>query len=322
MTWTTPPDRKLFFSRQDPKDPRLGEWVYANALSRLDDLNALSKPSWLLLGYPDDEGILMNGGRGGAKEAPQMIRTSFYKMTPSALSSNSKTNFKPLVDLGDIPIELSLAERHDRGRETVKAALNAGHFVFSLGGGHDYGYADGAGFIEHCLERNLRPVVINFDAHLDVRPSDKGFHSGTPFYRLLSRYQGQFDFIEVGIQNQCNSAEHMKWAKQQGALVLALQDLEEVGLKESLEGVLEPLRARPCFLSIDIDAFSSSEAPGCSQSWTTGLHIRDFLPALRLIQSSLQLKNVGIYEVSPPLDTDHRTSKLAALLLHHILFYS
>jgi len=316
MTWTTATDSKLFFSRQDPKDPRLGEWAQAKPLTKSSDLQSLSTPSWIVMGYPDDEGIALNGGRVGAKEAPQMIRTSFYKMTPSLLNPAHK----PLVDIGNIPTDIPLAERHERGRETIRTALDLGHRTFSLGGGHDYGYADGAGFIDHCLLKNQRPVLINFDAHLDVRPSDKGFHSGTPFYRLLNQYDGKFDFIEVGLQNQCNSHEHLKWAQQKGATTLLLQDLREVGLKESLEAVLGPLQSRPCLLSVDIDAFASTEAPGCSQSWTTGLHLEEFLPALKMIQSSLDVKSLAIYEVSPPLDQDNRTSKLAALILHHTLF--
>lgn len=318
MAWTTPTDSKLFFTRNDSSDPRLGEWVKAFSAQSAQDFAQLPSPSWTLLGYPDDEGIAMNGGRPGAKEAPHAIRTYFYKMTPSLLKPQTQS----LVDLGNVPVELPLAERHERGREVIRAALAHGHRTLSLGGGHDYGYADGAGFIDHCLSQNLRPVVINFDAHLDVRPTDKGFHSGTPFNRLLNQYEGKFDFIEVGLQNQCNSLAHLNWAKSKGAQVLLYQDLLEVGLKSSLEALVKNFKGRPCLLSVDIDAFTSNEAPGCSQSWATGLQIQDFLPALKMLQSTLDVRSLAIYEVSPPLDQDHRTSKLAALILHHTVFNS
>jgi formiminoglutamase len=321
MTWTTATDSKLFFSRNDSTDPRLGEWVSSFALTESQDLSSIKNPSWLLLGYPDDEGIVMNGGRMGAQEAPHFIRTYFYKMTPSMLKPQQQS----LIDLGNVPTDLPLAKRHERGREIIKTALNLGHRTLSLGGGHDYGYADGAGFIDHCLAQqqrhNYKPVVINFDAHLDVRPTGKGFHSGTPFNRLLTQYEGQFDFVEVGLQNQCNSSEHLNWAKKKGAQVLLLQDIREVGLKESLSAAIAPFRGRPCLLSVDIDAFTSAEAPGCSQSWATGLHIQEFLPTLKMLQSELKVTSLAIYEVSPPLDRDHCTSKLAALILHHTVFH-
>lgn len=260
----------------------------------------------------------MNGGRPGAKAAPETIRTYFYKMTPSLLNPKAQT----LVDLGNVPTTLPLAERHERGREVIRAALGQGLRTLSLGGGHDYGYADGAGFMDYCLSKNLRPVVINFDAHLDVRPTDKGFHSGTPFNRLLTQYEGKFDFIEVGLQNQCNSLAHLNWAKDKGAQILLYQDMLEVGLKSSLEALVKNHKGRPCLLSVDIDAFTSNEAPGCSQSWAMGLQIQDFLPTLKMLQATLDVRSLAIYEVSPPLDQDNRTSKLAALILHHTVFNS
>ncbi len=322
MTWTTATDSKLFFSRNDSSDPRLGNWVSGLPLIKLQDLSSIKSPSSVLLAYPDDEGIGLNGGRTGAKEAPHFIRSYLYKMTPSLLNSHPLS----LVDLGNVPTHIPLPERHERGREIIEAALNLGHKTLSLGGGHDYGYADGAGFIDHCLtqkqKKNYRPVVINFDAHLDVRSIENGFHSGTPFNRLLTQYEGQFDFIEVGLQNQCNSSEHLQWAKNKGAQILPLQTIREVGLKESLNAMITGFKGRPCLLSVDIDAFTSAEAPGCSQSWTTGLHIQEFLPTLKMLQSYLNVKSLGVYEVSPPLDQDHRTSKLAALILHHALFHT
>lgn len=316
MAWTKSTDSKLFFSRNDISDPRLGEWVKSMTPHSAADFAQIPSPAWTLLGYPDDEGIAMNGGRPGAKEAPDSIRTYLYKMTPSLLNPKPQS----LVDLGDVPTDLPLAERHERGRAIVREALTQGHRTLSLGGGHDYGYADGAGFIDYCLSKNQRPVVINFDAHLDVRPTDKGFHSGTPFNRLLTQYDGKFDFIEVGLQNQCNSLAHLNWAKSKGAQILLYQDMEEVGLLRSLEPLANAFKGRPCLLSVDIDAFNSNEAPGCSQSWATGLHIQEFLPTLKMLQTTMDVRSLAIYEVSPPLDQDNRTSKLAALILHHTIF--
>jgi formiminoglutamase len=315
MAWTTATPSHLFFSKHDARDPRLGEWATSHPLRNLEDVRS-TQSSWMILGYPDDEGIALNGGRVGAKEAPNHIRSFFYKMTPSLLDPQRKH----LMDLGNISLEQTLAERHERARAIIKTALLAGHRTIGLGGGHDYGYADGAGFLDACLEQKKRPVIINFDAHLDVRPTDKGFTSGTPFYRLLTQYENQFDFVEVGLQNQCNSLDHLNWAKSKNAQIVLLEDIRELGLKKTIEPLIETLKGRPCFLSVDIDAFTSAEAPGCSQSWATGLTVREFLPALQLIKSQMDVRSLAIYEVSPPLDQDQQTSKLAALILHHTVF--
>jgi formiminoglutamase len=266
-----------------------------------------------LLGYPDDEGIRLNGGRAGAAEAPFKVREIFYKMTPSTFLSKTLG----VADLGNIPAgSLSLAEKHTLAKSITKKVFSLGKKLLTLGGGHDYGYADGSSFIEHFAKQ--KPIIFNFDAHLDVRPTDRGLTSGTPFYRLLTEYPSQFDLVEVGIQPQCNSRHHLRWAEEQGVAIVSLEEIQSKGLLTALSPWLVHDH-RPCFLSVDIDGFQSSEAPGCSQSWTTGIKSSEFLDVLTKLSLNFRLAGMGIYEVSPILDHDIRTSKLAALLMHYFL---
>lgn len=76
----------------------------------------------------------------------------------------------------------------------------------------------------------------------------------------------------------------------------------------------------PVFVSYDIDCLSSSEAGGCSQSWATGLTVQESLDFLTQIYKISDVRGLGIYEVSPPLDHDFKTSKTAALLAYHFLY--
>ena len=313
MSWLHPTDRNLLFSKNDKEDPRLGECVQ---LLPESDLHNLAKIDFdfALLGYPDDEGISLNGGRPGAHAAPRSIRTFLYKMTPHLAASR----LPKILDLGDIaPGEIALAERHEKGRQTVQSLAQTNKYWISLGGGHDYGYCDGAGFLD--VYKN-EAVLLNFDAHMDVRPTDKGFNSGTPFHRILNEFADHVDFAEVGIQNQCNSQAHIAWAKSKGATVFTLDDVNNHGLKQTLGNFLKGKEQKKLFLSIDIDAFTSNEAPGCSQSWTTGLHTKEFLQAFEWLIQNFDVRGMGLYEVSPSLDSDNRTSKLAALLIHNFIF--
>lgn len=308
--WTET-DNSLFFSKHDPNDLRLGDCVASLGNSPLS-----SSPCDLLLwGYPDHEGIKLNGGREGSALAPEAIRRVFYKMTPHVLQTS-----KPrILDAGDVSRQEPLAQRHNHGAVLAQNATAAGLAWVSLGGGHDYGYADGAGFIRAQIARGLRPVALNFDAHLDVRPAEQNLNSGTPFRRLLTEFSGQFDFIEVGLQPHCNSRQHWQWAQSQGAKLITLAEVESKGLLKCLQDVLKPLQTQPLWVSLDIDAITSNEAPGCSQSWTTGLQTRDLMMGLEWMSDHLPWKSFSIYEVSPPLDQDLRTVKLAALFLHRFL---
>jgi formiminoglutamase len=303
-----PVSSQLFFSRKDKQDPRLGEMAEIVSPDHLRDQN------FALLGYCDDSGIVLNGGRPGAKEAPDQIRTFLYKMTPE------HRKIPRIADLGNLTALETLDQTHQMAFSIANKTIQKTKLI-SLGGGHDFAFADGSAFLEN-QNGDKKPLIINFDAHLDVRPTDKGNHSGTPFRRLLEKYQGKFDFIEIGIQNQCNSPFHWEWALDHGAIVLSLETIEKSGILENLQNNLDTDRQRPLWLSVDIDAFSSNEAPGCSQSWATGLHIREFLPVLQFLVHHFNVKGLGVYEVSPPLDQDHRTSKLAALIIHRFIFAS
>ncbi len=307
--WTSP-DPTLFFSKQDPEDPRLGDCVTAISGALEQDSADL-----IIWGYPDHEGIQLNGGREGAALAPAQIRRVFYKMTPH-VGQQSKPR---LIDAGDISLSLPLAQRHDQGAIRAQNMTSLGLPWVSLGGGHDYGYADGAGFLRAQIAQGERPVVLNFDAHLDVRPAEKNLNSGTPFRRLLTEFSGQFDFFEVGLQPHCNSRTHWNWALSQGAHLIPLSQTEDHGLQACLEKALKPFLGRPLWLSLDIDAITSNEAPGCSQSWTTGLKTDELMQSLAWFKSQFQWSSFSIYEVSPPLDSDLRTVKLAALFLHRFL---
>lgn len=281
---------------------------------------ALSPASFIVGGYPDDEGIHINGGRPGAAKAPDTIRKHLYRMTAPAWKKKECAVF----DTGNLENSGPLKDRHELGRERSCEAMRQGHHWVGLGGGHDYGYSDGAGFLDaHGNLGKYKPLIINFDAHLDVRDTSQGLSSGTPFYRLLTDFpEGTFEFVEIGIQSHCNSAYHYSWSLQKNAKVISLDniltgELVPAVLDRLAESLVHP---RPTFLSVDMDAFSSAYAPGCSQSWPTGLEPNSFFVLLDILLKRLDVRAVGIYETSPPLDVDDRTSKLAAQIVHRFIY--
>lgn len=298
-------------------DPRLKDCV-----SHETNTNSVSASSTdlVLWGYPDDEGIQMNGGRPGAKLAPDSIRQVFYKTTPGIDFSR----LPRITDMGNIDVTKPLTDRHEKGRTLARIFSEKKIPFLSFGGGHDYGYSDTCGFLDiytGMATGNMaaKPLVINFDAHLDVRSVEKGHHSGTPFRRALTEFPFQFEFFEVGLQPQCNAKDHWQWALDQGAHILPYDQVKGPNLVAKTQNELEQFRGRPTFLSVDIDSFASSEAPGCSAPWPTGLEIRYFIELLEWMQTHLDVRGLGIYEVSPPLDDGNKTSRLAALIAFYFL---
>ena len=305
--------QELFFTKNDPADPRLGEFAKNTELIN-------SEFDFYILGYPDDEGIKNNGGRVGASSGPQLIRTALYKMTPSILNPVKKL----LGDLGNLKTDIPLMQRHPEAQKIVFEVLKQNKKMITLGGGHDYGYPDAAAMVEYCLQNQLpAPLILNFDAHLDVRPfSDNKINSGTPFYRLLDQYSDHCHFIEIGIQNQCNSFEHLKWLQSKKGECIFFEDILEQGLEALLNPFLKKYSHHPIWISLDIDVFAQSDAPGCSQSWPVGLSAFEFMKTFKHLIKNHSVLGLGVYEVSPPLDVDSRTSKLAAQIIHSYIFES
>lgn len=303
---------RIALKKHSHNDPRL-----SNILELFKPGQVPSKESWVCAGYPDDEGIEANGGRLGAKQAPNKIREFLYNMTPDF-------NFQSLpsiCDLGNLDFaNCSLSEKHLLGSQLSEFYLRSGHRWMAFGGGHDFGYSEGSSFLKTF--KGQRPLVINLDAHFDVRESDRP-HSGTPFRRLLEEFDN-FQLLAIGMQNQCNSREHSQYLKHKGAKVLGFDEITLCGNSPAVQIceflVPELIQKRPIFLSIDLDVFSSAVAPGCSQSWPIGLEPLDLIPMIDLVCQRGDLRSVGFYEVSPPLDVDDRTSKLAAQLAHRIIF--
>jgi formiminoglutamase len=306
MNLFSPVDSTLFFSRNDPQDPRLGELIKPSP----------EGPGVAVLGYPDDEGIRLNGGRLGAKEGPNAIRQWLYRMTP-----HPQIKLKPFFDLGNLKFESALEHRHKDVAAEVEDLLGKNHQVLSFGGGNDYAYADGLGFLK-SLNKGERPVIVNIDAHLDVRNLERGLTSGTPFFRLLES-EFKFDFFEIGIQTQCNSKAHWDYVEKKGGKIITIEEILSAGrsMTETVSAQLGDLllKRRPAFVAIDMDAFAYPFAEGTSASWPLGILPHDFYPLLQLLLKRWDVRVLGLYEVSPPLEKGSATSKLAAQWAHMFL---
>lgn len=298
-------DSQLFFKSSNDNDPRYGQFF-----ASIGDKSP--QKSLVVVGYGDDEGTRLNGGRLGSKDAPDKIRQFFYKTTPyetrkSLMSQKSQV----LFDAGNLKIAGSLADRHEAAKKAAVQFFNSKNKILSLGGSHDYAYADGAAFLTVFGGQKLKPLIINFDAHSDCRPTDRGLTSGTPFYRLLSEFEGKFDFMEFGLLKLCNSQTYVDWARSKKTKLFFSDENTKAlaALKKAIA------KKRPIWVSVDLDVFSSNLSSGTSNNWPIGMTLEQFLPFYNLLLSK-NIAGLGLYETIPALDTSDITVKLAASLAH------
>ena len=302
-------DRDLFYSRNDPKDRRLGELVHRGKMSSVRDSDVV------IIGVPEDRGILANKGRAGAAKGPDDVRRRLYKLTPGF---NMDLDRIRVIDAGNISTKgLTLEEVHLALQEAVSDAVSRGGIPLVIGGGHDLTYPGLAGLVRGAGLKKDSLGLINVDSHLDVRTDESGINSGTSFYRALTQLPNKAlsgsAFVEFGIQELYNSPYYYNWVKKQGGSVFTLKEVSERVMESFIQALsIVSKKGRTVALSLDIDAVRSTEAPGASASNPSGLKAPELDKIAYLAGRSPQIRYLDIMEVSPPLDQDHRTASLAA----------
>ncbi len=302
-------DRDLFYSRNDPKDRRLGELVHRGKMSSVRDSDVV------IIGVPEDRGILANKGRAGAAKGPDDVRRRLYKLTPGF---NMDLDRIRVIDAGNISTKgLTLEEVHLALQEAVSDAVSRGGIPLVIGGGHDLTYPGLAGLVRGAGLKKDSLGLINVDSHLDVRTDENGINSGTSFYRALTQLPNKAlsgsAFVEFGIQELYNSPYYYNWVKKQGGSVFTLKEVSERVMESFIQALsIVSKKGRTVALSLDIDAVRSTEAPGASASNPSGLKAPELDKIAYLAGRSPQIRYLDIMEVSPPLDQDHRTASLAA----------
>lgn len=302
-------DRDLFYSRNDPKDRRLGELVHRGKMSSVRDSDVV------IIGVPEDRGILANKGRAGAAKGPDDVRRRLYKLTPGF---NMDLDRIKVIDAGNISTRaLTLEEVHIALQEAVSDAVSRGGIPLVIGGGHDLTYPGLAGLVRGAGIKKDSLGLINVDAHLDVRTDENGINSGTSFYRALTQLPNKAlsgnSFVEFAIQEPYNSPYYYNWVKKQGGSVFTLKEVSERVMESFIQALsMVSKKGHTVAISLDIDAVRSTEAPGASASNPSGLKAPELDKIAYLAGRSSQIKYLDIMEVSPPLDQDHRTAALAA----------
>jgi formiminoglutamase len=194
----------------------------------------------------------------------------------------------------------------------VAPYLAQGSIVAILGGGHETSFGHFLGYVEADS-----PVdVVNWDAHPDVRAMRAGLgHSGSPFRQMLDHpSRGCRSYSVLGILDHSCSEAHLDLIRNRGGRVVRNADLGIDSGKEILMGLQGPV-----MVSFDLDAVDQAYSPGVSAPATGGLSSRDWLQYVRDSGACAAVSSVDFVEVSPALDRDRQTSRLAAAGLWNFL---
>jgi formiminoglutamase len=273
------------------------------------------QPGAVLLGFACDEGVLRNQGRIGAAQAPDLIRQQLANMAIHAPF--------PLYDAGNIMCENHALEETQRQlADKVQGLLEQSHFPLILGGGHEMAYGSFLGLFNavHTQSPATTIGIINFDAHFDLR-EDSWATSGTPFFQAAQHLHAQqqaFHYLCLGISEQSNTRVLFERAHQ--LQVNYILDKQLTNISETvckLEQFLQKVDI--IYLSIDLDVFSYTQAPGVSAPAVLGVPLAVVEQLLQPIFLSKKVRIADIAECNPHYDIQSHTARLAAYLTMEIL---
>lgn len=289
------------------EDPRIGHLLGS-------ELTEKSDPKAVLVGFPSDKGVQVNGGRPGASEAPIAIRKELYKMTPSA------EYYQPFVDyithcrdIGDLQVRAEVEIDQKNLGKIVAGYLERDIVPIIIGGGHETALGHFLGYAESEL-----PVsIFNLDAHADVRPLKEGkSHSGSPFREALEHESNCAEtYLVAGLQPHSMAQVHLEFIKEKGGHHLFRDETNIT----SISGLFHNHESGRLMITFDMDAVDQSQAPGVSAPCTNGLPADLWLTSAYLAGRNEQVTSFDLSEVNPLYDRDRQTVKLAALTIWHFL---
>ena len=267
-----------------------------------------------VLGAPYDFGTQW---RPGARFGPRAVReasTLFSFGHAGAYDHEDDATYLAsdviIVDIGDADIiHTKTEESHANIEFGVRKILAAGALPVVIGGDHSINIPCINAFSEQ------EPVhVVQIDAHLDFVDERHGVTAGhgNPMRRAIEK-PWVSGMTQLGIRNVSSTAkEGYEDARARGSDILSVRQVRKLGFDAVLERI--PLGAR-YYVTIDIDAFCPSIAPGTGTPSHGGFLYYDVLEILQGLAQRGQVAGIDLVEVAPAYDPTDSTQILAAQLL-------
>ncbi|MDE4098450.1 agmatinase [Phaeobacter gallaeciensis] len=268
-----------------------------------------------VLGAPFDFGAQW---RSGARMGPRAIReasTLFSFGHAGAYDfEDDVTYLDPakvtIVDIGDADIiHTDTLQSHANIEYGVRKILKAGALPVVLGGDHSVNIP--------CINAfdDQEPIhVVQIDAHLDFVDERHGvrYGHGNPMRRAAEKPYVT-GLTQIGIRNVSSTAKDgYDAARTMGSDIQSVRHVRKMGTEALINRIPQGERY---YLTVDIDAFDPSIAPGTGTPSHGGFLYYEVLEIIDALAQRGDIVGLDLVEVAPDYDTIGCTSILAAQLL-------
>ncbi|MBR9762974.1 MAG: agmatinase [Rhodobacteraceae bacterium] len=272
-----------------------------------------------ILGAPFDAGTQW---RAGARMGPRGLReasTLFAFGHAGAYDHEDDVTYLDpahvsVVDIGDADIiHTDTMRSHENIEHGVRRILAAGALPVVIGGDHSVNIP-----CINAFEGQEPFHLVQIDAHLDFVDERHGvrYGHGNPMRRAAEKAYVS-GLTQIGIRNvSSTSREGYEAARAMGSDILSVRQARSLGTEALLRRIPEGARV---YLTIDIDAFDPSIAPGTGTPSHGGFLYYEVLELLDGLARRNEVVGVDLVEVAPDYDPTGSTSILGAQLLLNLI---
>ncbi|MBF0779718.1 MULTISPECIES: agmatinase [unclassified Granulicatella] len=246
--------------------------------------------------------------RPGTRFASTAIRNESFGIETYSPYQDKDLEDINVFDAGDIELPFgNTSKTLDMLGDTVRQIVDDGKFPLMIGGEHSIT----AGPVKVMLEKYPDLHIIQFDAHTDLRDEYLGVkESHASVIKRCWDMLGDGRIFQFGIRS--GQREEFEWAKEH-------THLQKFNF-DGLEDVIEQLKGKPVYFTLDLDVLDPSEFPGTGTPEAGGVRFMELLRAIEKI-SVLNIVAADMNELCPLYDQSGQSTALACKLLREIMLY-
>lgn len=251
---------------------------------------------------------------GGTAEGPAAILAASQEVELFDLEYEAEIYASYGVETLPIaPIPEDHAAAIDALDRRIEESLSEARVPIVLGGEHSITNGSARAF----LKRHPDLVIVQFDAHLDLRKAYEGDPLSHASVMRECLENSTAELISIGIRNV--SAEEFAYLKGNDRVtMITAVDASAADLPARLA---KRVAGRPVFVSFDVDGLDPSIMPSTGTPEPGGLYWRQTLVMLRAVLGAGRLVGADVVELAP-ISGLHAPDFIAAKLIYKMMSYA
>ena len=250
--------------------------------------------------------------RPGTRFASSVMRNESFGIETYSPYQDKDLEDMNVFDRGDLELSFGNSESALKDIEdNTSEILEDGKIPFMIGGEHSVTL----GSVRAAFKKYPNLHIIQFDAHTDLRDDYLGQkYSHASVIRRCWDIVGDNKIFQFGIR----SGEKAEWK-------FAKEHLHTTKFNfgnnfDKLDEVVEKLKGKPVYFTLDLDVLDPSEFPGTGTPEAGGVSFTELHKAIEKI-SKLNIVALDMNELSPIYDQSGQSTALACKLLREILLF-